>query len=115
KELYDVFKENEDIISPSAPNNDPKTMEEGKKETASALLSKLTRKAKDEVCEKCGMKNCPCMKEGKVCKCPPKKEAQTKTAQQLFGPTTMSTRQCPDHPGQQTTRLADGLRQCPLD
>lgn len=33
----------------------------------------------------------------------------------LFAPTTMPTRYCPDHPAQQTTRLADGVRQCPLD
>jgi hypothetical protein len=41
--------------------------------------------------------------------------ASTKTAQQLFAPTTMMTRQCPDHPGQQLIRIADNLRQCPLD
>ena len=39
----------------------------------------------------------------------------SKTAQQLFGPTTLMTRQCPDHPGQQLSRIADNARQCPLD
>lgn len=34
---------------------------------------------------------------------------------QLYAPTTMMTRQCPDHPGQQLQRLADNVRQCPLD
>jgi len=27
----------------------------------------------------------------------------------------MTTRQCPDHPGQQTSRVSDGIRQCLLD
>jgi len=43
------------------------------------------------------------------------KTAQSYKTQQLFGPTTMMTRQCPEHPGQQLSRLADNLRQCPLD
>lgn len=34
---------------------------------------------------------------------------------QFFAPTTVPTRQCPDHPGQQTARLEDGVRQCLLD
>lgn len=40
---------------------------------------------------------------------------QSKIAQQLFAATTMVSRQCPDHPGQQLIRLADNVRQCPLD
>lgn len=40
---------------------------------------------------------------------------EVKTAQQLFAPTTMVSRQCPDHPGQQLERIADNERKCPLD
>jgi len=39
----------------------------------------------------------------------------TKEAQQLYAPTTMMTRQCPDHPGQQLMRIEDNIRRCPLD
>lgn len=67
---YDVFKDNEDLISPAAPNN----------KEASLESFKLTKKAF-----------------------------------QFFGPTTMVARQCPDHPGQQLSRVADNVRQCPLD
>lgn len=41
------------------------------------------------------------------------KKAQYNEA--IFGPTTVPTRQCPDHPGQQMSRIADNVRQCPLD
>lgn len=34
---------------------------------------------------------------------------------QLFAPTTMPTRYCPDHPGVQLEVIADGVRRCPLD
>jgi uncharacterized protein (UPF0305 family) len=40
---------------------------------------------------------------------------EVKTAQVLYAPTTMLSRQCPDHPGQQLTRIDDNVRQCPLD
>jgi hypothetical protein len=42
----------------------------------------------------------------------------TKSAQYneaFFGPTTMPTRQCPDHPGQQMARVSDNVKQCMLD
>ena len=35
--------------------------------------------------------------------------------EKFFGSTTMMSRQCPDHPGQQMVRLEDNVRQCPLD
>lgn len=89
---------------------------------ASDMLSKITKIAEDEACPKCGMKDCPCMKEGKPCECKPKKEAskdlttaQSYKTQQLFGPTTVMSRQCPDHPGQQLIRMSDNVRKCPLD
>ena len=43
------------------------------------------------------------------------KQSSVKVAQQLFAPTTMVSRQCPDHPGQQLQRTADNERKCPLD
>lgn len=100
---------------------------------ASQLLSKLTKIAEDKACSKCGMKDCPCMAAGKECHCESNddfevtpavpmasskllsKKAQSYKTQQLFGPTTIMSRQCPDHPGQQLSRLADNVRQCPLD
>lgn len=39
----------------------------------------------------------------------------TRKGQALFGPTTMTTRTCPDHPGQQLVRMEDSVRQCGLD
>lgn len=74
------------------------------------LLSKITKFAEAE-CSTCETEkecNCNCVGD---CQC----EAKVKTAQQLFAPTTMPTRQCPDHPGQQLGRVADNQRVCPLD
>lgn len=42
----------------------------------------------------------------------------TRTAkydEQIYAPTTMIGRQCPDHAGQQLSRISDNVRQCPLD
>jgi len=36
-------------------------------------------------------------------------------ADKLFGPTTMHSRYCPDHPGVSLYRIADSVFQCPLD
>jgi len=33
----------------------------------------------------------------------------------LFGPTTMQTRYCPDHPSVMVTRVTDSIYQCPVD
>lgn len=33
----------------------------------------------------------------------------------IFAPTVMSTRTCPDHPGTQMLRVTDNIRQCPVD
>lgn len=77
---YDVFKDNEALISPSAPNDKKETSSKKEASTDALAAFKLTRKAF-----------------------------------QLFGPTTMVARQCPDHPGQQLSRVADNVRQCPLD
>lgn len=77
---YDVFKDNEALISPSAPNDEKATSSKKEASDDSLASFKLTRKAF-----------------------------------QLFGPTTMVARQCPDHPGQQLSRVADNVRQCPLD
>ncbi len=39
----------------------------------------------------------------------------SKKAADIFAPTTMSTRSCPDHPGTQLLRVTDNVRQCPVD
>lgn len=33
----------------------------------------------------------------------------------IFAPTTMTSRSCPDHPGSQLLRVTDNVRQCPVD
>ena len=83
-----------------------------------SILDTLTIKVAS--CGGCnGSCGCGCQSGG-TCSCNLEKQAeknkkQTKSAQQLFAPTTMTSRQCPDHPGQQLVRLEDGVRQCPLD
>lgn len=39
----------------------------------------------------------------------------SKKAQMLYGPTSMSSRYCPDHPGIQLQRIEDGVGRCDLD
>lgn len=40
---------------------------------------------------------------------------KTSQVESNFEKTTMSTRDCPDHPGQQLMRVEDEVKQCPLD
>ena len=109
-------------------NVPPKVKQDGWSDKEAAILNKITRVAEDKKHDcGCGDPDHEC-KCGPTCSCGPdcgcgypykeEKEASVKTAQyneEFFGPTTMPTRQCPDHPGQQTSRVTDGVRQCPLD
>lgn len=116
-EIYDVFEDNEEGIEPSAPASNKE---------ASINLTRLSKKIKrkDGTSSERGLWDNIRANKGSDKK--PTKQmleqakkitqsASTHISEQLFAPTTMTSRQCPDHPGQQLIRIEDSVRQCGLD